>query len=495
MYAKRTLILAAAFGLMGGCAGPGPRMLPVAPAESSLRPDGSGDRAYDTNHDGKPDYVERQSDDGRVTLLRFDSDGDGRYELEVERSKPQEGDRHLIIVLDSVPYGLMQELWDQGRFRLFYPPSRTLSPFPVMTDLSLSEFFGVSPCHGCESEFFDGTKLEGGYGNYAHEVNAPWLARTDYHMINFAHAAAYLRPHAWFDHELHYVQKYFARPKDGPFVGYCVGTSALGANQGRNGHIAGLIRVDRMCQQIVHDAKGRVQITLLSDHGHALVSSRRVPTADFLSRCGYRVHDRLERPGDVVVPEFGVVTCAAVYTRDAQRVAQDLTMLDGVDQTMYAEGDDVIVLDRAGRARISSHERRLRYAADTGDPLHMKRVWDELSRAGKADSGGFVDARVLLDATTEHEFPDAVYRIWRAFHGLMQHTPDVMVTVHDGWHCGSKLMSALVDIQAAHGNLGQAGSSGFVMSTMGEVPGVRRMEELREALCRIGVPLNQTSAP
>ena len=58
--------------------------------------------------------------------------------------------RHLILLLDSVPYPMMKAYWDAGKFRLFEPPTRTIAPFPVMTDPSFAEFFNYSPLPAVE---------------------------------------------------------------------------------------------------------------------------------------------------------------------------------------------------------------------------------------------------------------------------------------------------------------------------------------------------------
>ncbi len=469
------------------CAGPGPRMFPIVPNETRSSLDGV-ERRFDTNEDGKIDYAERLGPDGRITVLRFDTNADGDLDQEINRLAPGADDRHLIIIVDSVPFGLIESLWRDGRFRLFHPPSCTISPFPVMTDVSLAEFFGVSPCPGAESEYYDGAKLSDGYDNYAHERNAIWLARTDYHMINFAHAIAYFYPHAWFDHELHYIQKYFQRSTKSPFIGYCVCTSALGAMLGRDGHVAGLIRLDRMCEQMMWQARGKLQITLLSDHGHNLVPSKRVPLTETLERAGYRITTRLKERGDIVIPEFGIVTCAGIYTHEAEHVARDVVGIDGVEQAMYSgDNDTVVVLARGGaRATISHANGKYRYVAEQGDPLRLNPIVKQL-----ADADGWIADVALFDATKSHEYPDAVHRVWRAFHGLMAHPPDVMLTVSDGWHCGSKFMTSVLDLQAAHGNLGRPSSYGFVMTTMGHVSGITRMQDLAATIRKLGVPIDR----
>jgi len=459
-------------------------------------PDGRVDRCFDTDRNGRIDYVERQAADGVVVLLRFDADEDGKFELEAPPPSLVSGDvRHLIIILDSIPYGMVRDLWNHGRFRHFHPPSRVISPFPVMTDMCIAEFFGVSPTPAVESQYYDGRRLNTGYGTYAREENSQhWLDKTDYHLAFATHSIAYFRPDAWFDHELRRIQELFIKYDENPFIAYAVGTSGLGAQLGRDGHLTALVRLDRFCQWIIHRMKGRVHITLLSDHGHNMMSSRWIDLTGILRRCGYRVRRRLERPGDVVVPEFGIVTCAAVHTAEPAAVASDLSGVEGVDLAAYRdENGDVIVVGRNGRARIWRRGDRYRYQPVHGDPLRLVPIRHELEQRGEIDGDGFVDDGALFEATTEHEYPDVVHRLWRAFHGLIQHTPDVLLSIEDGYHCGSKFMTELISLRAAHGNLNTLGSSGFVMSTAGRVDPVIRMEDLGGALRALGVRISVAS--
>lgn len=478
--------------LLAGCPAPGPAMFPPSPLAVKRTPTDLEERLYDLTGDGRPDYRERLGTDGRIALLRFDDDGDGADLEDVSWPQRDAADlRHLVLILDSIPFDMVNDAWRNGRFRLFFPPSPTISPFPVMTDVSLSAFFGVLPSLAVESEYYDGKRLNDPYATYAKELVAgPWLAYTDYHLNNVAHAFGYLAPEPWYDHELGRIQRRFLRSKKSPYVAYLMGPSALGAHQGRNGHLTALVRLDRTCQAIVHRLRGRVQITLMSDHGHNLVPSRRIPLADVLARCGYRVRSRLRDPADVVVPEFGVTTYAGIYTLSPARVARDVAGIEGVDFTTYLDAnDEVVIVGRRGVARIASNGAGFRYQCESGDPVRLLRIVESLTATNAVDRNGFVNDRALRRATKDHDYPDPLHRLWRAFHGQTVHTPDVIVSIRDGWHCGSRLQSALVDVQATHGNLGRASTCGFVMSTAGRVDDMARMEDLAGALRAIGVPV------
>ena len=421
--------LVATTALAVGCAGPGPKLLPAAPMTILSLPDGGASHRYDTNHDGRWDYSERLSPDGRVVFLRFDTNGDNVVDLEVDRAVAAAAGemRHLIILLDSIPFVMVRDLWAQGRFRLFHKPTRVISPFPAMTDLAFSEFFGVSPSRAVEAQFYNGARRNNGVDDYLSQENSKWLRGVDYHVPFFSHASVYMKPEPWYDHELAQIQRRFARSDASRFIAYVVSTSALGAQLGRNGHHTGLVRLDRLCQTIMHRTRGRTHITLLSDHGHDLVQSRRIELTHCLSRCGYRVRNALTEPMDVVVPQLGPVTCAAIYTAVPAGVARDVVGIDGVELAAYRDDDAVIVIGRGEQARITRSNANFRYDPQVGDPLRLQPILDALAQKGAMNAKGFVDDARWFAATTHHIYPDAIHRLWRAFHGLVEHTPDVLL--------------------------------------------------------------------
>jgi predicted small lipoprotein YifL len=503
----RAVVLTAAVGTISGCAAPGPDYFPPAPLAVERAPDGRIEQLHDTNRDGRADYAERLGESDRIELLRFDLDQDGRFELEVPRASTRalsdstsfpprtDAKRHLIIIVDSVPFHLVRELWDQGRFRLFYSPCRVIAPFPVMTDPSLTEFFGLGPCPAVESEYFDGRQLNAGLANYLNQWNTPWLAQVDYRLAPIAHGSAYLSPDAWNEHELGRIQRRFEQSTARRYAGYCVSTSALGMQRGDDGHRAGLVRLDRLCQLLMYRGRGQLEITLLSDHGHNNIRSRRVVLRDRLAGLGYHVGRTIGSPRDVVVPEFGAVSCVAIHTHSPAAVAADVSAFEGVELCAFRDGDAVVVLSNAGAARIVRRGSRYAYIVERGDPLQLAGVLAELDARGAVDADGFIDDRALYEATREHSYPDPAYRLWRAFHGLLAHTPDVLVSLQEGYYAGSPGFTAWIDVGSVHGNLRSPSSCGFAMTTAGPLPDVLRMEDLAEALERFGVPVRRDAGP
>jgi len=503
VYGIHVIAWCAALWLVG-CAGPGPVLFPVTAVRTCRRADHKTEQWYDVDGNGRPDYCEIATEAGRVVAIGYDRDEDGRFEKQVDLAAiPPEQVHHLVIILDSVPVHMVREVQAQGRLRYFPRPTRVIAPFPVMTDVCLTEFFGVAPLPGVESSYYDGRRLHSGYGTYLREENAPWVALVDYHLSPSLHPYAYIWQQPWYMHELRRIQEIFTeRDRKGLklTVGYVVGTSALGARQGRDGHIKGLVTIDRFCQEMVYRTEGRVCVTLFSDHGHNLLRSRRIPLRDTLGHLGYRpVTEKLSRPDEVVVPEFGMVSCAAIYTRQPARVAGDAIQLEGVELAAYKRKrshpdtpvpDEVVVLSRSGRARIEKGPHGFRYLAEVGDPLQLKPILKQLADQGQLSGEGFVEDTVLYAATADHVYPDAVHRLWRAFHGLMVHTPDVLLSLKDGYQVGNALMADIViEPTSVHGNLRRLSSYAFAVSMAGRLPETIRTCDLRSALQEIGIPL------
>ncbi|GJM24917.1 MAG: hypothetical protein DHS20C16_13320 [Phycisphaerae bacterium] len=441
---------------------------------------GRGSRiVYDTDGDTVGDYAEITSNAGRVVELGFGLDADGASSESVSR-EPGATDRcrRVFIILDSIPYHLVQEAYDGGRFRHFHPPSRVIAPFPVMTDLCLNELFGISPATAVETEYFDGERLRDGWFAYAESDNSRWLSKVDVHVPFDQHGHVYMDAANWFDHELALIEDALAKGDCGETIGYVVSTSALGVGLGRDGHAAGLVTLDRFCQALMHRFRGDIEITLMSDHGHNLRVSRRLDLRGAAEALGYRVGSTLERVGDVVIPEFGLVSCAAAYTKTPARFSRDLAAIEGVELVAFRRGDgDIGVVDRDGEAVVSvlgessvpDGALAFRYKVLHGDPLRL---------AGVIDAEGIVADADLREALADAYYPDALYRLHRAFNGLVTHTPQVLISLEDGWFAGSPLMSQFLLAKAIHGNLNENNSFAFVMSTASSLPATMRMDEL-----------------
>jgi len=473
---------------------------PAAPMTRTLSGTAEVARAYDTDGSGRSDYIQKLAppgklDSGRIVELQYDSDEDGRIEHTIVLNRIKPPRPHVILMLDGIPYRLVDEYFRAGGLRLFYPPGKLISCFPSMTDLAFAEYFHSPPPAGWESEYFDPARnrIAGGSSEYLSGQNEPWTAHLTYRAGFFTDALAYLWPRETFQRELRQAKEKIDRalaqrpPPDKPIYAYFVSTAAMGTRLGRDGYLEILKQIDRLCEQLVFENRGRIQLSLLADHGHTLTPAKRISLNRYLKARGYRPREKIEGPRDVAIVEFGLVTYAAIGTQDPESVATEILKLPGTRLAIYPVGEKIIVRDAAGRAEISKmtlpeKKNHFRYRVLRGDPLNLQPILKTLQKTGKVDADGFVEARALLDATADHVFPDPLFRIWRGFHGLARSAPNLAVTFDDR-HChGSAFFSAFCTVASTHGSLNQANSAAFIMTTRIPAPGHLRLSEARKFL-------------
>jgi len=454
---------------------------PIRPMRVHIAEDGCRIVAFDTNKDRKADYRQKANLDGRKVELHFAA----------TKKQPEQtvflGDTdnldvpHFIVALDGVPYHLVNELYEQGCFRLFYRPSRMVSSFPGMTDLAFQRVFGGKKPIGYQATHFDRQKRRIINGNnlYLSGDAADWANRLDYRCSFKWDAVAYLNPEMVFDHELRGMMKVFRQAKTGTRIAYSVGSAGLGTRGGREAILGYLRTIDQLCEQIVYERRGMVRITLLADHGHSMSGRGRITFEKILAEGGYRLTDKLAKPGDVASVEFGLVTYAAFFTDDPAGVAKVLLHDPATTVASYRQGDKVIVETLEGKAAIRKSNSGYSYTIEYGDPLELADIIKQLAKNGKVDDDGFIEDRVMFAASINHKYPDPLYRVWDAFDTLVQTPADLIVCLKDGWVHGSGFFHVMIGgASSTHGSLNQLNSMTFAMTMLGELPPALRLEDL-----------------
>lgn len=443
--------------------------------------------AFDMNEDGRDDYWQRLDDQGQKVELRFDTNGDGKPDETVRPADlPPSECVHAIIVLDGVPFEVAASLYDEGWLRLFPRPSRAVSVFPVMTDLALSRVFTEETCLGYEAQYWDRARKRPSDGNwvYLSGANAPWRPRMDYSCSIWLDAKSYLDPESLWRDELGGITRAIRRSQSGTVRVYSVATAGLATRRGRDAIVDCLQTVDRLCERLTWERRGRIRFTIFADHGHDLVPAENVDLRPHLEAAGFRSSQRLNDHRSVYIARFGLVSCAVLNAQDPQGVAEALVTHPAVDLVAYpkpaAPGNSVIVV-RRGRetAEISRDEQGgFLYQTLEGDPLRLAPIRIGLSEAGKLAANGAAADRDWLDATVTHEYPDPLYRVWLAFNGLVQNPADVIVSLKEGCYTGSGFFSAMVSVASTHGALTQRGSTTFAVSNHVALPPTLRVEDL-----------------
>lgn len=433
-------------------------------------------RAFDTDDDGRADYVEHFGPDGRVVRIGYDTDGSGESDHVVTLDET-EHDRHVVLILDGVGFEAVGELRKTFTLSYLHPPSRLVGPFPSTTNPAMTALLSAPPPPGFDRVYYDRFEKElvGERFEISSDPELPFEHRLDFRYRPRPGTKIPAGPEQQFRRQLGSAAAFIAESDKPELRVYLATPVGLGNPKGLHLVLSG---VDDLVRRIVWSSRGRTAVTVLSGLGRNLQPVRRASIRPVLKRKGWRVTDRLESDKDVVTRAGRPAGFAQFWTKQPALLATDLTAdVEGVELASYVEWDAVVVLapdDQA--ARIHHRNGRFRYEALRGDPLNLSETLAELS----ADKHGFYNARDLLEATARSQNPAPLQRLWRAHLGrLVQHPPDVLVSLKPGWYWTGFRLSLPASTQ---GSLGSASSTGFVGSTLDPLPTVLRDRDVPTVL-------------
>ncbi|HJR07186.1 MAG TPA: hypothetical protein VJ842_08015 [Pyrinomonadaceae bacterium] len=420
---------------------------------------------------------------------------------------PETGDepvRHLIICVDGVAFSTIEEMRAEGRFKLFRAPSRMIAPFPSLTNLALSEILkpaGAGESLGYEDNYFDveKNKMRGGLlDRFRGErfIKGTFRELFDYHPSAIKSGLGYAAPpvSTYLESltDLLRLKQKFRASREPVFFAYTGASDSLAHLGGERLLKSFLVRLDETVKDIVRDGGGRVQVTIFSDHGNDFKGYRRVSLKSALRRADFKLHDKIKDERSVVLPQFGLVGCAVMWTREGNeaRLALVASRVRGVDFAAYEKDGAVYVLNERGAATIERRGERFRYRASQGDPLELLPLVESLKRQGKVDEEDFVADEDWFAATVEGARPDVLWRIFEGVGERVRNRANVIVNFADGYYTGSAPLDVFAFLQATHGNLGAQQSFGFVMSSVTELPAHLRARDVWRA---IGSPVLRKS--
>jgi hypothetical protein len=264
-------------------------------------------------------------------------------------------------------------------------------------------------------------------------------------------------------------------------------------------HICGPARLaealeslDAILSEIQAFCGKETEIVLFSDHGMNLQENRRVHLKTFLENRGYRWRTRIENGSHktLVIPAFGLCGYAALYCADEDSiplVADALAELEGVDFSVYREGQAVAVKGPAGAALLeqskSNGDVSYRYSKMEGDPLGLSEVCSRLQDKARMNAEGFASEQTWFENTAGHTYPDVLANLYKTVHAnRVKHTADVLVSFRDGYYYGWSPFARMVHLAATHGNALGPSSNAFMMSTHRDLPEYIRADDAQALL-------------
>lgn len=452
---------------------------PYRPLRASSEP-----QWFDVDGNGRNDFAVTFDDEKVVDALNYDDDEDGKPERVYRLRDYADADvPHVIIFLDSVPFNCVAERYAAGEFRWFGSPAKVIPPFPSLTEVCYTELLDAAPMPGMIDRFYD--RRRGKLRNFlwARAIEGyqhPWERYFHYRLHFREEGLAYLNPRPWYQAELERARRAVDASPDRTTLVYLTSASGMACKFGRAGIDEVLDGAARLCLQLLYERRGAIRITLMADHGHNLVESQNVHIDKLLRAAGFDIAKRLDHPDDVVPELSGLVTYAGVRTTRPAAVADALLKHPGVDMAMYLQGNSVVVRSGSASAAIESRDSRLGYRAISGDVLGYAKL--------TVPTDGFATRDEWFAATVDHEYPDAVPRLWDAFHDLVIDPPEVMFTTHNGYTAGLASFERYITMKSTHGSFDQINSATFVMTMHAPPLKPMRIGDVMNAIAPVYTP-------
>ncbi|MEJ7713928.1 MAG: hypothetical protein WKF84_29805 [Pyrinomonadaceae bacterium] len=394
--------------------------------------------------------------------------------------------RHLIICVDGVGYSLIAKMRTEGRFRYFAEPARMISPFPTLTNVSMTQVMmsvGAQDAAGYEDSYYDqnSNRIRGGIvdrfrgGSF---INGTFREFFDYHpsalKSGFGYAAPPVSTYVEALSDLMRLRQKFKSSRDENFYAYLGATDSLAHLGGEAMLRSYLKRVDNFLSDVVREHGDQLEITIFSDHGNHFTNYQRVHLKEAVRKAGFKIEKSIRNPQSIVLPQFGLIGCALFFTAAGQeeRLAEVVAPLRGVSFAAYLRHQQVVVVGRSsgGKAFIERRADRFRYAAIDGDPLRLLEIVRSLKQAGKADAEDFIDDADWFAALAASDQPDAVRRVYDALRQSVKNRASVVVSFDDGFYSGSSSLDIFAFLQATHGSLGREQTTGFVINSTRSLP-------------------------
>jgi len=397
--------------------------------------------------------------------------------------------RLIIIALDAVPYEVVAALkngeqGEDGVLDELRGPAAVISTFPSTTTLAMSgilEPFGLEHSPGYEARFYDRGRNEvrgGGPISY-HRIPFPWRDVWDWHKGGVIHKMiGGLRPVRTSIKAIDQALDAFMRSDEPVFMAYTDATDLIGHLRRPEDLEVVLRWLDDALEELhaLHPDEPFYTV-LFSDHGQhggeSLVNLRK-PVRRALKQAGFRLRKHIKSPSDVVIVPFGLISSLPLHTdpQSAAAVAAAVGEVEGIDLCVAAGDDHWLIAGHGSRAEVRRRrgegEDLWHYRPLAGDPLGFQPL---LAQAGSGDDGWRTD-RWWFEHTKDGNYPDALYRIARAF-DLVKNPASVICSLDDRAMYGS-LITAIGarmtvkggNLRYTHGALSRGPSLGFLMSDL-----------------------------
>ncbi len=418
---------------------------------------------------------------------------------------PRHSNQTLFIALDGVPYSMMEKLHKEGGLSSFNSPTRLIATFPSTTTTGFTGLFksiGAQKSPGYDAKFFSylqnhvkGNLLE------AYDYEAADYNRFFFYNRNtgLQQVVMYTAPSFALKSDLKEIQPYlWEHPEQEAlffYVGATDGTGHLDGPEDTENLVRYTLKEIAALRENYRQAFDQdLQIVLFSDHGFYWDKLKKIDISEVeerLSNMGLKLSEDLKYDNHVVAITWGNISGGDFYTFEKQipQVASMLIDIEGVDLVNYKIGDKIFVsANRNGIFTLaevvySPDGKNFSYRALAGDPLGYLPLQEELKKEGKLNQEGFASEKDWFAKSNAHQYPDALYRLWDAYYGLVQNPATLLISTHENYEFGDELTrfgaSLRGGMHGTHGALAIHSSSSFLATTNSSVslPPVLRYDQ------------------
>jgi hypothetical protein len=397
--------------------------------------------------------------------------------------------KRIVLCLDGIPYRVLKALHDKGHFKAFAAPGRLISVYPSLSSISWSSILGLPAEPGYQAVYYSNA-LNKQMGVTARKMKGSRFQSRMHHRHKgiIGHGLAYVAPFAMGKRQLkHLISELIDHKGSRTAFIYAYQTDPIA-------HMNGREKLERILK-VVDEELGKLQaaftkrygekleIVIVSDHGHTLVSGKLVKLGKHLKKHGWKVEKKVRKPNHASFTTAGILSSISLHCQEASEpeLARLVNLMDGVDLATYDVGGvKQFIVKRDGIARVDYDPARKAYAytvVSGVDPLAYLPVYQALAAKGKVSADGYATSRDLFDATVAHEYPDAISRIRRGHTSLVRNPANVVVSLKTAYENGAgivKFTARLRGRSGTHGALDQTNSAGiFLTNYRPTVPAIR----------------------
>lgn len=433
------------------------------------------------------------------------------YSFTEPDAPPRQVDQTLFIALDGIPFAMVDRLYKQGKLSAFAPPSRVIATFPSTTTSGFTGLLrplGAKAAPGYDGQFFSYSKNK----VLGHLLSGYDYEPADYHRLFsfnrntfFQQVVMYTSPRFAAKKDLNYLKQFvWGNPQKARIFFY------IGSTDG-SGHLDGEEKTEKLFLEVMEKIEalrkeyqnkfGRnLTLVFFSDHGFYWERLKKIDIQEVeaeLRKADFQLSEHLKEERNVVSITWGNISGGDFYLKEqhAPEVAKILAQIPGVNLVTYRSQSRIFVLSlqapqvseqslssalqrddatptasriESAEVLFSANGERFGYRPIVGDPLHYGMVQEELRKEGKLDSQGLALAKDWFEKTQDHSYPDALYRLWDGYFGLVQNPAVILLSTYEDYEFGDSLTrlgaSIRGGLRGTHGALGKHSSNAFILT-------------------------------